>query len=463
DPVQGCNDATPQPTSFCIKYDANVTKNGIETPTPAEAGDVGDFNWSLVNSSGNEPTDKNLWLDHMVLTLLGEPDPAAITPSSVLDNNLLIAGSNTDCGSSGKFTTCTAGQGTIDGDVSGSDDPSVSDGINSGSFGIVKVVNVNPPQSGTVIDWKVTADFCIDASLLGCNSGSGPVQHTFEVTAPTANPTHLTIPAQVQFSYPAFFPQNGDVTVDASIKSVDRATFLGQSGKVDAAGDPAAPGGSQTIIQLPKACGNADASATAVDRHADTATAPLTFQVSGCPTALFTAKETKPYNARFDGNASTAAPDRNVAKWHWSFGDGATATTFGPTVSHTYAASKARTVTLVVEDDSGVLSQPKRLSLRGSKLTLRAPRTAVSRATVTLTGALTRSGSRTGLTHRKLLLQRCRANGSHCKKVAVVLTGRKGAWHAKTKFLTNRPMFRATFAGGGGYVGVVASRTVGHS
>ncbi|MBV9291850.1 MAG: hypothetical protein JO222_05310, partial [Frankiales bacterium] len=55
DPVQGCNDATPQPTSFCIKYDANVTKNGIETPTPAEAGDVGDFNWSLVNSSSNEP------------------------------------------------------------------------------------------------------------------------------------------------------------------------------------------------------------------------------------------------------------------------------------------------------------------------------------------------------------------------------------------------------------------------
>lgn len=47
----------------------------------------------------------------------------------------------------------------------------------------------------------------------------------------------------------------------------------------------------------------------------------------------------------FDASASTVFPGQ-IASYIWSFGDGATATTTGPTVSHTYAAAGNYTVTL---------------------------------------------------------------------------------------------------------------------
>ena len=54
----------------------------------------------------------------------------------------------------------------------------------------------------------------------------------------------------------------------------------------------------------------------------------------------------------FDGSASSS-PYRTVATYRWMFGDGATATTTGPTTSHVYAAAGLYTATLTVTNTTG--------------------------------------------------------------------------------------------------------------
>lgn len=59
---------------------------------------------------------------------------------------------------------------------------------------------------------------------------------------------------------------------------------------------------------------------------------------------------------RFDGSTSRAGEGR-IARYDWTFGDGSRASTVGPVVSHTYAGSGRRTVTLTVTDLSGTSTQ----------------------------------------------------------------------------------------------------------
>jgi DNA-binding beta-propeller fold protein YncE len=54
----------------------------------------------------------------------------------------------------------------------------------------------------------------------------------------------------------------------------------------------------------------------------------------------------------FDGSASTD-PDGSVARYDWSFGDGASAANTGPRPTHVYASAGSYTVRLTVADDAG--------------------------------------------------------------------------------------------------------------
>ncbi len=58
----------------------------------------------------------------------------------------------------------------------------------------------------------------------------------------------------------------------------------------------------------------------------------------------------------FDAGGSLD-PDRTIARYDWDFGDGATLSTAGPTVSHTYPAG-TYTATVTVTDDEGCSARP---------------------------------------------------------------------------------------------------------
>ncbi|MBV9680593.1 MAG: beta-propeller fold lactonase family protein, partial [Solirubrobacterales bacterium] len=72
------------------------------------------------------------------------------------------------------------------------------------------------------------------------------------------------------------------------------------------------------------------------------------------PVAAFVAAPGPPGQAStFDGSGSTASPGLSIARYDWSFGDGASAPNGGAAPSHTYALPGIYTVTLTVTDDAG--------------------------------------------------------------------------------------------------------------
>ncbi len=77
------------------------------------------------------------------------------------------------------------------------------------------------------------------------------------------------------------------------------------------------------------------------------------------PTAEFTeTPAASGSSSNFEGKASTAPPEENVARYDWSFGDGASAQNAGPSPSHVYGAPGTYTVTLTVTDNLGCSDTP---------------------------------------------------------------------------------------------------------
>ncbi len=105
-----------------------------------------------------------------------------------------------------------------------------------------------------------------------------------------------------------------------------------------------------------------DNSVSVISTLTDTVTATLTGHIEPFgvgivpdqgPSAAFTSQPGAAGSATtFDASTSTDA-DGSVASHHWSFGDGQTATTAGPTVAHVYADVRAYSAVLTVVDDEG--------------------------------------------------------------------------------------------------------------
>ena len=88
--------------------------------------------------------------------------------------------------------------------------------------------------------------------------------------------------------------------------------------------------------------------------------------VNNPPTAALTASPRfggVPLRVDFDGSASADPDPGNPLTFEWDFGDGATATTAVPTVSHTYTTAAIRTATLRVRDGGGLRSAPATLTI----------------------------------------------------------------------------------------------------
>jgi hypothetical protein len=76
------------------------------------------------------------------------------------------------------------------------------------------------------------------------------------------------------------------------------------------------------------------------------------------PVASFTAMPAPAGQpSRFHGSASSASSGQSVARYSWSFGDGASAASPVASVAHTYATPGVYTVTLTVTDDAGCSTQ----------------------------------------------------------------------------------------------------------
>ncbi|UCF10124.1 MAG: PKD domain-containing protein [Candidatus Bipolaricaulota bacterium] len=102
--------------------------------------------------------------------------------------------------------------------------------------------------------------------------------------------------------------------------------------------------------------GQFTAELTVVDEHGAQATSYQTILVTdlgGLPVAQFTASPSSggyPLSVAFNA-ASSSDSDGEIAAYHWTFGDGSTAT--GMNAVHTYNAIGTYTATLTVIDDSG--------------------------------------------------------------------------------------------------------------
>ena len=128
-------------------------------------------------------------------------------------------------------------------------------------------------------------------------------------------------------------------TRDAVVSPDGRTLYLGQDANVS--DWVVGPGATLT------ARGNAEGPPDA------TANAGLALAPSQPPVASFTAAP-KPAGQATTFNASASVdPDGTVARYDWSFGDGATLANGGPTPGHVYAAPGTYGVTLTVTDADG--------------------------------------------------------------------------------------------------------------
>jgi hypothetical protein len=115
-----------------------------------------------------------------------------------------------------------------------------------------------------------------------------------------------------------------------------------------------------------------------IDDHPRSATASATASLNLSffpPTARFT-KTISGSKAAFDGSGSSVnGADDHLGKWEWTFGDGKTATTTKPKVTHTYPVTPARartyTVTLRVVDAGGAVSPPVKATVLGTAVSVK--------------------------------------------------------------------------------------------
>lgn len=343
-PVRYCEPWPEVATSFCVSYDGLLTTAIAADPLTTTV--------TVENDSPNVATDKNVWLASAEIALLaGSGGTPRVTPSADLPNGLIVLGGGSCTGPA--FTDC-GGHGTIRADVSGT---GFIDGIRGGTFGIRRLVNVNPPAVGILGDYRADLEFCIDGAP-SCQTATAIVQ----ITAGGAGAPAMIIPARYEYEFNTGF---GTATIDAAIETAS-LHIEGTADTVLAEGGEAPADQTYRVFSVPARCGTASSGGTF--RSYDTSWVSMTQQVSvtGCPTAAFGAQPDG-FAVRLNGGNSAAHVEgRSVSKWLWTFGDGTRQTTTGPLVRHAYTTYGNHTVTLVVEDSAGARSAPVSKLVKGT-------------------------------------------------------------------------------------------------
>jgi PKD repeat protein len=375
--TEACNPAPKTDSSFCVTYGATFSSQHAAAPFATDL--------SLQNSSTNHSADQSRWLDHGIVDLYsgGAAGAPILTPSAQLPANLLVAGGG-PC-TSPDFSDCGGGHGTALAVVNGN--AFAPDGSTfSGSFGISKAVNVNPPPTGDAVEWMLTVQYCVTIGFQVCSFP--PQSIPVEVPASGSGPVdpELHVPLREQVAIPA---GAGGGTADISL-DVASVHWNGESDQVDGGTTLPQP---EVIARMPLRCGIDSATASIFDVAGASLSIGQILAVTGCPTARFSSKPNG-FAVDLDGSASTTPiAGRTVKKWIWNFGDGSARTTTVPTVSHTYATYGDHTVKLRVADSAGALSAQMSHVVRGTTTSLN-----VTKGTTTVHAAGSVSPSHVGKT-----------------------------------------------------------------
>ena len=352
--VAMCNPQPEVATSFCATYDAPVASSA--------AGAALTTTITATNTSPQRETVKGTWFEQADIRLLSRAGASPlITPSAQLPHGLIVLGGGACSGPS--FSNC-GGYGTIRVDVQGT---GFADGIKTGTFGIRRVTNINPPAAGLRGDYLADLEFCIpDFSI--CSTGTGSLQ----VSEAGSAVSTLSLPLRYQYTFSAF---SATATADASIETVT----LNIEGMADTVlvegGEQPAPY-PYRVFSVPATCGPAVSSVafTAIDERV--VNLSQQYSITGCPTASFRVTPDG-YVAELNGAASAAhVTGRSIAKWLWRFGDGTSATTTTPRVRHRYATYGNHVASLAVEDTAGVRSTRVSRTVKGTTITVRFEKTA---------------------------------------------------------------------------------------
>jgi hypothetical protein len=350
-PETACSPTPKVTSSFCV--------SGSFAPSTTTAAAPLGFDVAAANTSDEFATNTATWAQAALITLptVGGVSPTA-TPSAQMPNLLRIAGGGS-CTPPG-FTDCAAGHGTIGANVSGTP---IESGFHEGTFGILEVVNVNPPATGDLASYRVKVSICINTSLGPCFFNG---QDEFTMGIPEGGATQLALPARTQVEEHIGAPCSCTITADVTLKSFE----LHVAGSSSTLQDGSPAGATYSIFSQVPVCGASHDSLVVVSSDARQLAFEHSYPISGCPLAAGSASP-QGFSANFDGGTSSSPVGRSIAHWLWSFDDGAKADATTPSVAHEFNAAGDHSATLVVVDSAGARSDPVTVTVPGTTISVR--------------------------------------------------------------------------------------------
>lgn len=235
--------------------------------------------------------------------------------------------------------------------------------IVAGGAALVAGCSLGTPQTPSLAGPSVLSTSLVVTASPDLMARDGSAQSVITVTARDANAQpvrNLSLRMDVKI---------GGVLGDLGTLS-SRTISTGTDGRgsvVYTAPPPAAFGApNEATIQVVASPINDDAANATSSAVSIRLTSPGVIQPpNGAPVPSFFASPTAPHereNVLFDGSASRD-PDGRIMTYLWNFGDGDTASTAVPTVTHHYDLAAAYQVTLTVTDDRGLTTTSAPMTL----------------------------------------------------------------------------------------------------
>ena len=343
-PVEACNPTPEVATSFCVTSDVAVNAS---SSAPLR------LVFDLANTSPG--TTSSTWLSEVTVALApGTAGPFGVTPSTRMPAGQVIAA--TPSCTSPAFSDC-AGYGTTRIAISG-----FAAGTYTGTFGLRRITNVNPPAVGMAAEYAGIVDICVPFLGSPCYF---ELQEDFSVLVPdvpAASPRSLTVPMRFTGVVPGGGSYDAAVhTFHVAISGMSTSVYNGSTEE---------PTAQTRVLSTPQQCGTVTGTVTA--RTGESAPrvveAPHAHSIIRCPVARATIAYDG-FTATFDASQSTAATGRTVTRWFWDFGDGTTRATSVSTVKHAYTTFGNHTATLSVRDSAGARSAAISRTVRGTQTT----------------------------------------------------------------------------------------------
>jgi hypothetical protein len=253
--AETCNPNGADPARFCVTDTLTVT------PTTAAA--PPELVLAVQNTSPTLDSTAT-WINTATFNLT-DPSVAAqpsVTRSSQLANGLLLTPPGA-CTVGASYTDCGGGHGDL---------VAISDGgtTTTGSFGISKIVNVNPPGAGIYARYDLTIKGCVLVPFAGCSSTPDTVQQLIIGEPPSGSAARLTFALATRFSVPGLQYSMTKLLID----------LKGASDQLDGGGST---GQAQTAFALPPTCGSIAGSTSFTSTNGRSVSVPHSIAVAGCP------------------------------------------------------------------------------------------------------------------------------------------------------------------------------------